>query len=234
MSLIARVYERLRGRPLPADIPAAALRDLAVQRGSEAVRGLTLPHRGNLTALLFRGPRVRIRGRRQIALGSGVALGEGVVIEAFSRSGVSLGSNVTVGPNARLLASGVISEPGEHIRIGDRTAIGAGDLLWGQGGVTIGRDCLLGPNVTFISEDHVFDDADRPIRVQGSRRAPIRIGDDVWIGAGATVLRGVTIGDGAVVAAGALVTKDVRPFAVVAGIPATERRSRRAEDRPGG
>ncbi|MDM7887435.1 acyltransferase [Curtobacterium sp. RHCJP20] len=153
-----------------------------------------------------------------------------MVIEAFSRSGISLGENVTVGPNARLLASGVISEPGEHIRVGDRTAVGSGNLLWGQGGVTIGRDCLLGPNVTFISEDHVFDDADTPIRQQGSRRAPIVVGDDVWIGAGATVLRGVTIGDGAVVAAGALVTKDVQPFAVVAGVPATERRSRRRDE----
>lgn len=230
MPVLARLYERLRGRPLPADLPVSALQQFALRRAVELVRGLSLPRRGSAAVLLFRGPGVRIRGRAQVTLGAGTALGEGVVIEAFSRSGISLGENVTVGPNARLLASGVISEPGEHIRVGDRTAVGSGNLLWGQGGVTIGRDCLLGPNVTFISEDHVFDDADTPIRQQGSRRAPIVVGDDVWIGAGATVLRGVTIGDGAVVAAGALVTKDVQPFAVVAGVPATERRSRRRDE----
>ncbi|WP_217640886.1 DapH/DapD/GlmU-related protein [Curtobacterium sp. MCBA15_001] len=166
---------------------------------------------------------MKIRNVGRLRIGAGVALGDGVVIDAFCRRGVSLGANVTVGPGARLLGSGVVSEPGEHILIGDRTAVGAGNLIWGQGGVTIGADCLLGPNVTLISEDHVFADPNALIRQQGSRRQPITIGDDVWIGAGATILKGVSIGTGAVIAAGSIVTKDVAPFRIVAGVPARDR-----------
>ena len=229
MNIIAIVYERLRGRPLPSDIPPSVLGSFVLDKGVEAIRGLSLPRRSDRAGLRFRGARVRIRNSSHLAVGAGVALGEGVLIDAFCRRGVALGPNVTVGPGARLLGSGVISEPGEFIRVGARTAIGAGNLIWGQGGVSIGNDCLLGPNVTMVSEDHVFEDPSTPIRTQGSRRAPIVIGDDVWIGAGATVLKGVTIGDGAVIAAGSVVTKDVEPFHIVAGVPARDRGSRTAQ-----
>jgi len=87
------------------------------------------------------------------------------------------------------------------------------------GSITIGDNVLLGPKVVMWARDHGIASG-MLIREQAHVNRPIQIGNDVWIGAAATILKGVTIGDGAVVAAGAVVTKDVPPDAVVAGVPA--------------
>jgi acetyltransferase-like isoleucine patch superfamily enzyme len=85
------------------------------------------------------------------------------------------------------------------------------------GGIDIGDDVMIGPNAQLISSGHPVDPATRRSQIT---TAPIRIGRGVWIAAGATVLQGVTVGDDAVVAAGAVVTKDVPPRTLVAGVPA--------------
>jgi len=88
------------------------------------------------------------------------------------------------------------------------------------GDITFGDDVLLGPMVIMWGRDHGFA-AGQPIREQPLKRAPIRVGNDVWIAGGCVVLRGVTIGDGAVVGAGAVVTRDIPPNAIAVGNPAT-------------
>ena len=88
------------------------------------------------------------------------------------------------------------------------------------GDVTFGDDVLLGPKVIMWGRDHGIA-AGQLIREQPRRRAPIRVGNDVWIAGGAIVLRGVTIGDGAVIGAGAVVTRDIPPNAIAVGNPAT-------------
>ena len=85
-----------------------------------------------------------------------------------------------------------------------------------QGGIFIGDGSLIGHNVVLATLNHAMSPEDRASMIP----APIRIGKRVWIGANATVLPGVTIGDGAIVAAGAVVTKDVPENIVVAGVPA--------------
>lgn len=88
-------------------------------------------------------------------------------------------------------------------------------------GVSVGRYSMLGPDVQIVGNDHIFDRPGVPVIFSG--RPVFRqttVGKDVWIGAGATVLCGVNIGDGAVVAAGAVVTRDVDSFTVVGGVPA--------------
>ena len=226
MGLLDGLYTRLRGRPMSADVPPRVLRQFASQKALEALRGFSLPHTGRGTGVRFRARGVTVRHPQYVKIGSGSALGRNVTIDGFASGGVKLGDNVTVGSGAEIRGSGVIAEPGRGIVVGDRTAIGRSNVIWGQGGVVIGRDCLLGPNVTIVSENHVFASVDQPIRAQGHDRAPVRIGDDCWIGAGATILMGVTIGDGAVVAAGAVVTEDVPVRAVVAGVPARVRKYR--------
>lgn len=163
---------------------------------------------------------VRIRARGRLSLGKSTVLARNVTIDARCVDGISLGSATTVDVGAVLRGSGVLRKLGVGIKVGDRTAIGANNFLHGGGGITIGNDCLLGPNVTIVSENHVFGNASLPIRSQGERRAPVTVGDDVWLGAGATVLAGVTICRGAIVAAGAVVTKNVGPFEIVGGVPA--------------
>jgi maltose O-acetyltransferase len=115
-----------------------------------------------------------------------------------------------------------------YLRIGDRTELGTRCLI--QGGAVLGSDIIMGPDVKIYTRNHQFDDTAVPIREQGKRFAATRIGDDVWIGANAIILSGVTVGDHSVIAAGAVVTADVPPWSIVGGNPARLIRSR---DTPG-
>lgn len=108
------------------------------------------------------------------------------------------------------------SDCGRNIHLGRDVFINAGCKFQDQGGIYLGDRVLVGQNVVLATLNHGMD----PSRRGDLHPAPIRIGDDVWIGANATVLPGVIIGDGAVVAAGAVVTRDVPAMTVVGGVPA--------------
>jgi acetyltransferase-like isoleucine patch superfamily enzyme len=108
----------------------------------------------------------------------------------------------------------------EGVSIGSGSMIGENCFLDGFSGLTIGRNVLVAHNASLIAEDHGFASRRIPIRQQPKTRGPVVVGDDVWIGCGARVLKGVTIGTGAIVAAGAVVTHDVPPYAIVGGVPA--------------
>ena len=105
-----------------------------------------------------------------------------------------------------------------RLKIGDGTIIGDNALLAAQRGLTIGKNVNLSSNVSIYSGAH--DHRDPYFRSTPATTRPINIGDRVWIGSNAIILTGVNIGEGAVVCAGCVVTKDVEPYAVVAGIPA--------------
>lgn len=110
----------------------------------------------------------------------------------------------------------VYTDFGKNIKIGKDVFVNSGCCFQDQGGVTLGDGCLVGHNVVFATLDH-----DKcPSKRGDMTAAPIVVGKDVWIGAHATILKGVTIGDGAIVAAGAVVTRDVPPNTIAAGVPA--------------
>jgi acetyltransferase-like isoleucine patch superfamily enzyme len=111
----------------------------------------------------------------------------------------------------------VYSDCGLNIRIGRNVFINQGCRLDDIGGIDVGDDVMLGPGVRLISSGHPLNPALRRRQVTA---APIVVGRNVWIGAGATILQGVTVGDDAVVAAGAVVTGDVPAAVLVAGVPA--------------
>ncbi len=117
-----------------------------------------------------------------------------------------------------------------NLTIGDHVFMNVGCLLHAEGGLTIGDDTEIGPYTVVWTTNHVFDDTESLIRVQGEVQAPVVIEGDVWIGASAIVLPGVTIGTGAVVGAGSVVTKDVPAYAVVVGNPARQISSRTGSD----
>jgi maltose O-acetyltransferase len=106
------------------------------------------------------------------------------------------------------------------ISIGKNTHITNRVILDGRGGLTIGDDVLIGYESIIMTATHNYQEPHTPIRLQGSSRKPVVIGNDVWLGARAIVLPSVTIGNGAVVGSGAVVTQDVPAYAVVAGVPA--------------
>lgn len=105
---------------------------------------------------------------------------------------------------------------GKNIHIGKHVFINMGCKFQDQGGIFIGDGVLIGHNVVLATLNHAM----QPERRSNMLPAPIHIGKRVWIGSNATVLPGVTIGDGAVVAAGAVVTRDVPANTVVGGVPA--------------
>lgn len=105
---------------------------------------------------------------------------------------------------------------GRHISIGKNVFINHACSFLDLGGITIEDDVLIGPRVNLITENHPVDPSQRKSLVLNA----IRIKRNAWIGAGVTILPGVTIGEHAIVAAGAVVTKDVADNTIVAGIPA--------------
>lgn len=110
---------------------------------------------------------------------------------------------------------------GKNITIGKQVFINMGCKFQDQGGIYIGDHVLIGHNVVLATLNHAM----APDRRADMIPAPIHIGNRVWIGSNATILPGVTIGDGAIVAAGAVVTKDVPACTVVAGVPARKLRT---------
>lgn len=107
----------------------------------------------------------------------------------------------------------------EKVSIGAHCDFGHSVFITGGGGVRIGDWVGLGPDVKVWSVNHRFDDPDKPWLLQGWKRDPVVIEDDVWLGANAFVMPGVTIGKGAVVSACTLVNKSIPPYAIVAGNP---------------
>lgn len=124
------------------------------------------------------------------------ALGRGSVVESYSCINNAVGDVI----------------------IGDHTRIGLHNTIIGP--VSIGNNVNLAQGITVTALNHNFDDATKRIDEQGVSTKPVVIGDDVWIGANVVVLPGVTIGSHCVVAAGAVVTKDVPDRTLVAGVPA--------------
>ena len=105
---------------------------------------------------------------------------------------------------------------GKNIRLGKNVFINACCCFQDQGGIDVGDGALIGHRVTLATINHGLSPDERHIH----HVAPIVIGENVWIGSGATLLPGVTVGDGAVVAAGAVVSKSVEAGSIVGGVPA--------------
>lgn len=120
---------------------------------------------------------------------------------------------------------------GGEVRIGSKSVLGEEITFSTYEQISIGRECVIADRVMFIDFDHKIEDVEQAIRKQGVYTQPVRVGNNVWIGYGACILRGVTVGDGAVIGTNAVVTKDVPPNAIVGGVPARVLRMRDAPQR---
>ncbi|HBB66162.1 MAG: hypothetical protein A2049_04980 [Elusimicrobia bacterium GWA2_62_23] len=137
----------------------------------------------------------------------------GLRARAWGLAAKNVGHHTYLFPGVRLLSPGNVS-------IGDFCCINHGTDIGGAGGVEIGNYVLIGPNCQIITANHKHSAWDVPISRQWIEEAPVKLGDDVWLSANVVVLPGVTIGRGAIIGAGAVVTKDVEPFAIMGGVPA--------------
>lgn len=227
--LVEKLIRKIRRSDyhLDQNIAITDLIRILIERFFMAVRGgfrkIGMKKSGKL---LFLGKRVTIRGKHALQVGNGTTFHDNCYINAACKGGVKIGNTCSFGRNSIIECTGVLSELGESLMIGDNVGISPNFTMYVRGKVSIGSDTIVGPNVTIIAENHVADTTDIPVRLQGARRKGISIGKDCWIGAGAIILDGVTIGDHSIIGAGAVVTKDVDPQTIVAGIPARAMKTR--------
>jgi acetyltransferase-like isoleucine patch superfamily enzyme len=150
---------------------------------------------------------------------------EAIVMHLPGSSGVAmrvryLRSRVAALGDNCLILEGIRVYHKAGLSIGDRVAIASGVTINATAGVSMGNNTLVGPGVKIWSINHCYADTRIPIMDQGFAYGPVVLEDDVWVAANAVILPGVTVHHGAIVAAGAVVSKDVPPLCLVGGVPA--------------
>lgn len=194
------------------------------------IRGVTYPF-----ILKRMGQSVRISPGVELLNANLISLGKAVFLD----NGVRLRP---MGPNTQvILGNGVQVDRGTDIKvhygtngcvhIDDHTIIGPYCFLSGES-ITIGKQCLIAPQVGLFANNHEFSDPLRYIRQQGHTYQGIVIEDDCWLGTGVKVLDGVRIGHGSVVGAGAVVSRSLPPYSIAVGIPAKVVATRNENDPP--
>ncbi|TMM09640.1 MAG: acyltransferase [Actinobacteria bacterium] len=176
--------------------------------------GMLTPKYARLLLRLLRRRFLTPTGRRRLRTDGIAFIGPKVTLQVGKRGRIELGRWAWLGHRTKIRChEGVVS-------IGAKTVLGQECTISAYQHVSIGRECVIADRVMLIDFDHGVVEVDRPIRLQGIYKRDVRVGNNVWIGYGACILRGVTIGDNAIVGTSAVVTKDVPPNGVVAGIPA--------------
>ena len=114
-----------------------------------------------------------------------------------------------------------VNGPRGFVEMGDHSHVDQFCVLYGQGGLSIGRDCAIASGVLIYSQTNADSKQDvTPVSQQPTAYAPVSIGDGCWLGAGVRIISGVTLGDGCHVGTGAVVISDLPPFSVAVGVPA--------------
>jgi acetyltransferase-like isoleucine patch superfamily enzyme len=149
-------------------------------------------------------------------------LGRDLELKIEPRGEVRFGRFVWIGDGTKIRCHEGVVEIGEKTVMGQECTISAYQR------VRIGDECVIADRAMFIDFDHGVVEVERPIRLQGIYKRDVEVGNNVWIGYGACILRGVSVGDNSVIGTNAVVTKDVPANAIVGGVPARIIRMREA------
>jgi acetyltransferase-like isoleucine patch superfamily enzyme len=180
-----------------------------------------------LRKILRAGRRARDFIKRHMIFGTDINIHHSVSI-CWSASLDPARGRIAIGRNSSLDQGVIVRAYGGIIDIGENCSVNPYCFLHGGGNLVIGNGVRIASHTVIISANHIFDDPNQYIYKQGESKRGIVIEDDVWIGAGAKILDGVTLKRGTVVGAGAVVTKSTEPYAIVAGVPAVTVSSRLA------
>ena len=175
------------------------------------------------------GRNLTIRSPRKIIFHDQVVLDDQCVVDGNSDEpiGIEIGRRTLAGRNVQLAAKGGRIELGENIGIGSNCVIHAGKTNH----IQIGDNVIIAPYVYIGGTRYHYESLDIPMVEQGvDPQGGVKIGEDVWIGAGASIVDGIRIGSHAIIGAGAVVTKDVPEYAIVGGVPAKILSSRRSPE----
>lgn len=223
VKLVSKIISKIKGREYKVDenISSGDLLGILFSKFFMLLRGMFKKVGFKKSGkIVFIGRKVTIKSKKHISCGSGISIEDYCYIDALCKNGIRIGNNFSLGRNSTIECTGVIRDLGDGLEIGDDVGIAANAFISVRGKVSIGSSTIFGPGVKLFSENHIFADKDTPIYLQGATKKGIKIGEDCWIGADSIILDGVTIGKGCVVAAGAVVTKDVPDYSVVGGVPA--------------
>jgi acetyltransferase-like isoleucine patch superfamily enzyme len=141
-------------------------------------------------------------------------LGKGLELKIEPQGEIHFGRFVWIGDGTKIRC-----HEGE-VEIGEKTVMGQECTISAYQRVRIGDECVIADRAMFIDFDHGVVEVERPIRLQGIYKRDVEVGNNVWIGYGACILRGVSVGDNSVIGTNSVVTKDIPANAVVGGIPA--------------
>lgn len=166
-----------------------------------------------LTRATLRLRAILIFRQQQCTVGRGCSLAAGVRLRATDGATITLGDQVTIDRYAD------VTVKYGSLQIGARTYIGQYSVLCAREDIRIGTDCLIAEHVTIRDQDHRFGPGLVTAQA-GFTTAPVTIGNNVWVGAKATITKGVRIGDNAVIGANSVVTRDIPANCVALGIPA--------------
>ncbi len=175
--------------------------------------------------LLVRWAWLKLRWRGRLVTDGVCFVCPGVKFEIGPGAKVHLGRWSWIGDGTK-----VRCHEGE-VRIGAKTVLGQECTISAFQHVSIGRECIVADRVMLIDFDHGVVEVDRPIRHQGIYKRDVRVGNNVWMGYGACVLRGTNVGDNSVLGTYTVVTRDVPANAVAGGIPARVLRMRNTPER---
>ena len=177
------------------------------------------------------GSNVLLRHPHRIHFGNNVVISEGVILDARNTESNEV---LRIDDNVMLANNVAINCKGGEVRIGENTGINAQTILHSVASspLTIGRDVIIGPQCYLVGgSNYNTDDLSTPIWKQGIKPdGGSTLEDNVWLGAGVTVVGGVRIGSGSIVAAGAVVTKDIDSMSISGGVPARLLRKRTDTD----
>jgi len=172
--------------------------------------------------LIARWAWLKLRWRGRLETDGLCFVGPGVTIQIGKGATLHLGRWSWIGHGSKIRV-----HEGE-VFIGAKSVLGQECTISAFQHVSIGRECVIADRVMLIDFDHGVSEVERPVREQGIYKRDVRIGNNVWIGYGVAILRGVTVGDNCVLGTAAVVCDDVPDNAVVAGVPARVLRMRQA------
>ncbi|RLT92290.1 acyltransferase [Ketobacter sp.] len=164
------------------------------------------------------GKNVRILGARFLALGKGISIGSNSYIDCYSHEGIVLKNGVTIREGAWIQCRSGLNSKGQGLEIHNNTYIGPNAVIGVGGKVIIHSNVQAGAALTISAESHELGDSSYV--EGGTHRRGVVIEKNVWIGNNVTVLDGIHVGENSVIGAGSVVTKNIPPRSIAAGVPA--------------